>query len=37
MGGKGRQTFVFHEMRPETLQAMRERLGLREWSVGEEK
>ena len=31
MGGKGKQTFVFHETRPDVLVSMRERLGLKEW------
>ena len=33
MGGKGKQTFVFHETRPDVLASMRERLGLKEWSI----
>lgn len=31
MGGKGKQTFVFHETRTDVLVSMRERLGLKEW------
>jgi hypothetical protein len=29
MGGKGKQTFVFYETRPDVLVSMRERLGLK--------
>ena len=31
MGGKGKQTFVFHETRSDVLASMREQLGLKEW------
>jgi len=31
MGGKGKQTFVFYETRPDMLVSIRERLGLKEW------